>query len=82
MRLDGALPDGASAKQLFKEKNGVFYREVRKYTKSKGSFTSEDALFKIVYAAYERIKLKWNQPIRNVSEESEGWGFKGKRCFQ
>lgn len=42
-----------------------FHRQVRKYTKSKGAFTSEDALAKLLYCAYERIKLKWNQPINN-----------------
>ncbi|MEM7175571.1 MAG: IS256 family transposase [Chlamydiota bacterium] len=42
-----------------------FHRQVRKYTKSKGSFTSESALYKLIYGAYECIKLKWNQPMHN-----------------
>jgi len=42
-----------------------FHRQVRKYTKSKGSFTSENALVKLLYSAYQRIKEKWNHPIRN-----------------
>ncbi len=42
-----------------------FHRQVRKYTKSKGSFTSENALIKLVYSAYERIRSKWNQPMHN-----------------
>lgn len=42
-----------------------FHRQVRKYTKSKGSFTSENALYKLIYGAYECIKSKWNQPMHN-----------------
>jgi len=42
-----------------------FHRQVRKYTKSKAAFTSESALVKLIYAAYQRIKEKWNQPLHN-----------------
>lgn len=42
-----------------------FHRQVRKYTKSKGAFTSETALVKLIYSAYQRIKEKWNQPLHN-----------------
>ena len=42
-----------------------FHRQVRKFTKSKGAFTSENALVKILYCAYKRIKKKWNQPMHN-----------------
>ena len=38
---------------------------VRKYTKSKGSFTSENALLKLVYCAYMKVIKKWTQPIPN-----------------
>ncbi len=37
-----------------------FHRQVRKYTKSKGAFTSENALFKLLYSAIGQIKKKWN----------------------
>lgn len=40
-------------------------RQVRKYTKSKGAFTSEQALLKLVFSAYQQIKTKWHQPLRN-----------------
>jgi len=43
----------------------AFHRQVRKFTKSKGAFTSESALSKLLYCAYEQIKKKWNQPIHN-----------------
>jgi transposase-like protein len=42
-----------------------FHRQVRKFTKSKGAFTSENALYKIIYCACQKIKLKWNMPIAN-----------------
>ncbi len=42
-----------------------FDRQVRKYTKSKGAFTSENALVKLIYSAYQRIAEKWNQPMHN-----------------
>jgi len=31
-----------------------FHRQVRKYTKSKGAFTSENALVKLIYCAYQK----------------------------
>ena len=42
-----------------------FHRGVRKYTKTKGSFTSENALFKLVFCAIKQITAKWNMPISN-----------------
>lgn len=42
-----------------------FHRQVRKFTKTKGAFNSENALFKIVYCACQKIMQKWTQPIRN-----------------
>lgn len=42
-----------------------FHRQVRKYTKTKGSFTNENALFKLVFCAIRNITAKWNMPIQN-----------------
>jgi len=42
-----------------------FHRQVRKYTKTKGSFTSENALFKLVFCAIKQIIAKWNMPVPN-----------------
>jgi putative transposase len=42
-----------------------FHRQVRKYTKTKGAFTSENALFKLVFCAIKHITAKWNQPLAN-----------------
>ena len=42
------------------------HRQIRKYTKSKGAFTSENALLKLVYCAMKSIIQKWNnQPLQN-----------------
>lgn len=42
-----------------------FHRQVRKYTKSKGAFSSDMALFKLLYSAIIQIKKKWTMPVRN-----------------
>jgi putative transposase len=42
-----------------------FHRQVRKYTKSKGAFTSENALLKLIYCACQKVLEKWNQPMHN-----------------
>jgi transposase-like protein len=44
-----------------------FHRQVRKVTKNKGVFPSDDALLKLVYLAYRNISKKWTQPIQNWS---------------
>jgi len=38
---------------------------VRKFTKTKGAFTSENALFKLVYCACQKIEQKWTAPLQN-----------------
>ncbi len=42
-----------------------FHRQIRKYTKTKGSFTNENALLKLTFASILKITQKWNQPIQN-----------------
>ena len=44
-----------------------FHRQIRKVTKTKGAFTSDMALLKLIYLATENISRKWTQPIRNWS---------------
>lgn len=38
-------------------------RQVRKATKTKGAFTSEDALEKLIYLTLGHILEKWDKPI-------------------
>jgi transposase-like protein len=42
-----------------------FHRQVRKFTKSKGAFTSENALLKLIYCACQKVMEKWSQPMHN-----------------
>lgn len=42
-----------------------FHRQLRKVTKTKGAFSSDDALLKLLYLVQEDITSKWKRPIRN-----------------
>ena len=42
-----------------------FHRQVTKVTKTKGAFTSENALMKLVYCASQRAMEKWTMAIPN-----------------
>ena len=42
-----------------------FNRQLRKVTKTKSAFVSDDALMKILYLATMSITGKWTMPIRN-----------------
>lgn len=44
---------------------GGNHRQICKITKSKGLFTSDAALEKLVYLAYLNIKKKWTRPLAN-----------------
>jgi transposase-like protein len=42
-----------------------FHRQVRKVTKTKGAFTSDNALLKLVYLVVQKIAEKWTMPLRH-----------------
>ena len=44
-----------------------YHRQIRKVTKTKGAFTSDMALLKLIYLATENIQKKWTQPLPNWS---------------
>lgn len=44
-----------------------FHRQVRKVTKTKGAFTNDMALLKLVYLATKNIEKKWTSPLHNWS---------------
>ena len=44
-----------------------FHRQVRKVTKTKGAFTNDMALLKLVYLATKNIQKKWTAPLQNWS---------------
>ena len=41
------------------------HRMVRKYTKSKGAFSSQNALLKLVYCAYNKVAQKWTTKVQS-----------------
>jgi len=49
-----------------------FHRQVRKVTKTKGAFTSDMALLKLIYLAQNNIKKKWTMPLAN-------WGMTAQK---
>lgn len=44
-----------------------YHRQIRKVTKTKGAFTSEQALMKLIYLTTQRIMKKWSSPLQNWS---------------
>jgi transposase-like protein len=42
-----------------------FHRQVRNVTKTKGAFTSDNALLKLVYLVVQRVSEKWTMPLHN-----------------
>jgi transposase-like protein len=59
----------AAIRKLIYTTNTVegFHRQVRKVTKTKGAFTSDMALLKLIYLATQNIQKKWTQPLQNWS---------------
>ena len=48
-----------------------YHRQVRKVTKTKGSFTNDMSLLKLVYLATKNISKKWIAPVANWSLTSQ-----------
>ncbi|WP_262894969.1 IS256 family transposase [Salegentibacter maritimus] len=44
-----------------------FHRQIRKVTKTKGAFTNDMSLLKLVYLATRNIEKKWTAPLHNWS---------------
>ena len=42
-----------------------FHRQIRKVTKTKGAFSSDMALMKLLFLAQQNISKKWTQPLHN-----------------
>jgi putative transposase len=40
-------------------------RQIRKILKTKGSFTNDEAVFKLVFLALQNAQKKWTMPIRD-----------------
>ncbi len=59
----------APIRKLIYTTNAVegYHRQIRKVTKTKGAFTSDIALLKLVYLATKNIEKKWTSPLQNWS---------------
>ena len=57
----------SSIRKLIYTTNAVegYHRQIRKVTKTKGAFTSDMALLKLIYLASNKIEEKWTQPLPN-----------------
>jgi transposase-like protein len=64
-RLTPMFQYGPEIRRLIYTTNMVegLHRQLRKATKSKGAFTSEDALKKLLFLTLERIMEKWDKPV-------------------
>ena len=67
--LSGYFRYPAEIRKMIYTTNAVegLHRQIRKVTKTKGSFTSQTALEKLIFMAITNISKKWNQPINNWS---------------
>ncbi len=45
-----------------------FNRQIRKTTKTKGGFNSDESLIRLVFLAYRDISVKWQKSISNWAE--------------
>lgn len=53
-----------------------YHRQVRKVTKTKGAFTNEMALLKLVYLVNRRVQKKWTSPIHNWGQTAQQLAIK------
>jgi putative transposase len=66
-RLSAYFDYDQAIRRLIYTTNSVegFHRQVRKVTKTKGVFTNDMALLKLIYLATMNISKKWTSPIQN-----------------
>lgn len=65
--LSGFFKYPAEMRRLIYTTNAVegFHRMLRKFTKTKTNFPTDDALRKSIYLSVREISKKWNQPVQN-----------------
>lgn len=66
-RLSEFFDYGKEIRKIIYTTNTIegYHRQVRKITKSKGAFTSEKSLMKLVYLVQLKISSTWTKPIHN-----------------
>ena len=59
----------AAVRKLIYTTNTIegYHRQIRKVTKTKGAFTSDMSLLKLIYLVTQNIQKKWTQPLQNWS---------------
>ena len=67
--LSGYFKYPSEIRKMIYTTNAVegLHRQIRKVTKTKGSFTSQAALEKLIYLAIKNISKKWLRPVPNWS---------------
>jgi putative transposase len=67
--LSGYFKYSQEIRKMIYTTNAVegLHRQIRKVTKTKGSFTSQFALEKLIYLAIKNISKKWQMPVPNWS---------------
>jgi len=63
----------AAIRKLIYTTNAIegYHRQIRKVTKTKGAFTSDMALLKLMYLAQNNIKQKWTMPLANWGQTAQ-----------
>lgn len=63
----------AAIRKLIYTTNAIegYHRQIRKVTKTKGAFTSDMALLKLMYLAHNNIKQKWTMPLANWGQTAQ-----------
>lgn len=63
----------AAIRKLIYTTNAIegYHRQIRKVTKTKGAFTSDMALLKLMYLAHNNIRRKWTIPLPNWGQTAQ-----------
>lgn len=63
----------AAIRKLIYTTNAIegYHRQIRKVTKTKGAFTSDMALLKLMYLVHNNIKQKWTMPLANWGQTAQ-----------
>ena len=63
----------AAIRKLIYTTNAIegYQRQIRKVTKTKGAFTSDMALLKLIYLVHNNIKQKWTMPFANWGQMAQ-----------
>jgi hypothetical protein len=69
-KLDGAqyifqVSAGSANAHLYDKRRQGFHRMLRKYTKTKAIYPTDDAVRKSVYLSIQEISRKWTVPLRD-----------------